>query len=199
MNGRTPPLTLILLGLAAGAIAWAIESWLVASGRAMFVAPLTMPVTLVLVAVVLLVLAWPIRVYTRGLRRRGRAEGDEARAAADADARRNAGDRAPREPLRDERAPKRVDPLAAVRVLALAKASSLSASVLGGGAAAVLVFVLTRPVIGEPLLGPGIAGVVGPSVLLAAGLLAESWCVLPPDDREGAASAAAPPRPLLES
>lgn len=193
MTRRTSPLTLILLAFAAGVLAWVAESWLVGSGRALFVAPLTMPITLVLVAIVLLVLAWPIRAYTRDLRRRRDAlEGREDASARDADAGTGGDGRAPR-----GRSSKRVDPLLAVRVLAFAKASSLAAAVIGGAAVAILAFVVTRPVIGEPLLLPAIAGVAGPVVLLVAGLIAESWCVLPPDGREGQRAASAPSRPLL--
>lgn len=215
MNQRTKPVTLILLAIVGAAIAWVLEIWIVGSGWPMFVPPLTMPITLAVVAVVLLVLAWPVRAYTRALRRQRDARDERRKRAGDddefagsgaggagagsSDGTRGVGDQrrgnGPDARV-DEAAPKRVDPVYAVRVLAFAKASSLAGSVLAGGSAGVLVFVLTRPVIAQGLLPESIAGVVGAVVLLVAGLVAESWCLLPPDSRD-ARHAAAPSRPVL--
>lgn len=220
MNQRTKPITLILLAIVAAAIAWMLESWFVSNGMPMFVAPITMPITLVVVAIALIALAWPVRKYTRWLTRaRDRQrEARRARGVGDPDASGHRGDpdrdpvddRDRRDPSRDrdgrggrdgrdrdlDEPPKRVDPVFAIRVLAFAKASSLAGSVIGGAAVSVVVFVLTRPVIAEALLPLSIAGLVGAAVLLVAGLIAESWCVLPPDDRD-AQRANAPSRPLM--
>lgn len=76
-----------------------------------------------------------------------------------------------------------VDPFYATRVVLLAKASSLAGALLGGAASAVLIFVLTRPVL--PAVGSvssTIAAVVCAVVLLVAGLIAEKMCTLPPED-----------------
>lgn len=214
MTGRTRPATLILLALVAGVVAWMGESWLVSTGRPMFVAPWTMPITLVLVAVILLVLAWPVRAYTRRVRQQlererdrdarsaadgGRGadlrdrpvpsrggDGDGASGSGDGDARRGRGG--------GDRSAPRVDPLAAVRVLAFAKASSLAGSVIAGACAAVVAFVVTRPVISDALLPLALAGLAGAVVLVVAGLLAESWCTLPPG---GGRADTVPSRPLL--
>lgn len=224
MTQRTNPITLILLALVAAGVAWMLESWLVTSSQPMFVPPITMPITLALVAVVLLVLAWPVRTYTRGLRRR-REQLRDARArhplddpdapgrdGADSDGgRRGDGDSDDRagsngrgradsrdstDPDHDLHRPKRVDPVHAVRVLAFAKASAMAGAVIAGAMVAVIAFVLTRPVISDTLFPLALAGFGGAVVLLVAGLVAESWCVLPPDEPD-AHRLAAPAHPLL--
>lgn len=76
-----------------------------------------------------------------------------------------------------------VDPFYATRVVVLAKASSVGGALFVGGAASILAFVLTRPVV--PAVGSiavTVAAVVGAVVLLVAGLVAERMCTLPPDD-----------------
>lgn len=176
MTARTRASTLLLLAVIGGVTVWASESWLVGTGRAVLVPPLTLAATLLLIAALALALAWPIRRYTRELRRR--AEHGVGRRAAEqgdgesAEARRRSAEAASTVP--------RVPPLHAVRVLALAKACSLSGSLLGGGAAAVVLFLLTRPVLAESLLPAALAAFGAAAVLVAAGLVAESWCALPP-------------------
>ena len=76
----------------------------------------------------------------------------------------------------------RVDPFLAARVAVFAQAASLTAGVLLGAMLAVLVFVVTRPVVGEGLLWPTILGTLAAVVLLAAGLVAEQMCRIPPGD-----------------
>ena len=80
-------------------------------------------------------------------------------------------------------AKKRVDPFYATRVVVLAKASSLTGSLLAGAAIAVMIFVLTRSVL--PALGSvglTVAASVCAVLLLVAGLIAEKMCTLPPQD-----------------
>ena len=80
-------------------------------------------------------------------------------------------------------ATKRVDPFYATRVVVLAKASSLAGALLTGGMAAVTAFVLTRSVL--PAVGSialTVAALVCAALLLAAGLVAEKMCTLPPQD-----------------
>lgn len=174
---RTSPGVLALLAFIVAVSTWTLETWLVSSGRAMFTPPITLAITLVVLAIVLLVLAWPIRRYTGELGstpREGRAtDATEEEHAERSDAEQRRAEAAGR---------RRVDPQHAVRVLALAKASSLTASVLGGLAFAVVVFVVTRPVVATGSTVDALAALVGAIVLLVAGLLAESWCALPPDD-----------------
>jgi hypothetical protein len=77
----------------------------------------------------------------------------------------------------------RVDPFYATRAVVLAKASSMTGALLGGTAAAILVFLLTRSVIpSTSALAPAIATVVAAILLLAGGLIAEKMCTLPPSD-----------------
>ena len=78
-----------------------------------------------------------------------------------------------------------LNPFYAVRVAVLAKASTLVGSLLVGFALGVTVFVVARPITPSwELLGPGIAELFSSAVLLAAGLIAEFLCTLPPDDED---------------
>ncbi|MET4052011.1 hypothetical protein ABID81_001366 [Frigoribacterium sp. PvP054] len=84
----------------------------------------------------------------------------------------------------------RVDPYYATRVLLLAKASSLAGALFGGFAGGVLLFVLSRGVgLAVGSLVPTIVAVVGGAGLLAAGIVAERMCTVPPaDDERGSGS-----------
>ena len=84
----------------------------------------------------------------------------------------------------------RIDPYYATRVLLLAKASSLSGALFGGFAGGVLLFVLTRGVgVAVGSLVPAVVAVVGAAGLLAAGIVAERMCTVPPaDDDQGPGS-----------
>ena len=84
-----------------------------------------------------------------------------------------------------ERATKKIDPFWATRVLALAKACALTGALLAGIAAGMVIFLLTRPVPpGTSALVSGILVLVASLVFLAAGLVAEYFCVVPPDDHD---------------
>ncbi|WP_167042514.1 DUF3180 domain-containing protein [Salinibacterium sp. ZJ454] len=77
----------------------------------------------------------------------------------------------------------RVDPFYATRVVVLAKASSLAGALLAGGGAGILLYLLSRsvvPGVGSILMAA--ATIVGAAILLAAGLIAERMCTIPPDD-----------------
>ena len=76
-----------------------------------------------------------------------------------------------------------IDAFYAARVLALAKASSFAGSLLLGLGAGVLLYLLGRPIApsGSILINV-IAQLVSAALLIAAGLIAEWLCVLPPDD-----------------
>jgi hypothetical protein len=78
-----------------------------------------------------------------------------------------------------------VDPFYAMRVLVLAKASSLTGALLAGFAAALVVYALTRagvPV--TPAFVPDVVTVIAALALLIAGLVVESWCRIPPEDHQ---------------
>lgn len=75
-----------------------------------------------------------------------------------------------------------IDPFYATRVVVLAKASALAGGLLAGAGAGIFVYLLSRAVV--PLGSTLTAGatVVAAMVMVAAGLIAEHWCSLPPDE-----------------
>ncbi len=76
-----------------------------------------------------------------------------------------------------------VDPFYATRVVMLAKASSLSGSLLTGAAIGMVAYLFTRAVTpGASSAIPAIAGLVGAAVLVTCGLVAEAMCRIPPND-----------------
>jgi hypothetical protein len=80
-------------------------------------------------------------------------------------------------------APRPVDPFRAVRVVMLARASSIVGALVAGIAAGLLLFLVSRPV--EPSLGSTgavIAAALGALALVAAGLIAEHLCIIRKDD-----------------
>jgi polyferredoxin len=77
----------------------------------------------------------------------------------------------------------RINPFRAMRVVVLAKASSLVGALIAGWGAGVAVFFFTRPVIADTAtIWSSIIAAVGGVVLLVAGIVAERLCTLPPDD-----------------
>lgn len=77
----------------------------------------------------------------------------------------------------------RVDPFYATRVVMLAKASSLSGALLGGAGLGIVAYLLSRSVVpGVGSVTMALASTAGAIVLLAAGLIAEHMCAIPPDD-----------------
>jgi uncharacterized membrane protein len=143
---------LVLLGLGSAIAAVALQLGLAAVGLSKLVPQVTLSATLVLIAVVVVVLALPVRRATRK--------------------------RDPKEPRRP------VDPFYATRVVLIAKASAVAGALLGGAALGLVVELLIRPVSVVSSVWAGVAMLVGSILLLVAGLLAESWCALPPDDDE---------------
>jgi hypothetical protein len=78
---------------------------------------------------------------------------------------------------------RRVDPFQATRVVVLAKASSLCGALLAGTGLGLLVFLASRPVVASTdALWLAAASAAGALVLMTAGLVAELWCTIPPDD-----------------
>lgn len=75
-----------------------------------------------------------------------------------------------------------VDPFRAVRVVMLAKASSIVGAAVAGVAAGLLAFLLTRPVAPVGSMVAVIATLVAGLVLLAAALVAERLCTIRKDD-----------------
>lgn len=172
---RSNPLTLVLVALAGGVAAWAFEVWLVTSGAAAFAPSPAFGITLLVLALAVLAVAWPVRRYTAGIRAARDAE-ERARDALAESPERAAADAAGR-----DAAKRRVNPFRAVYALAFAKASSLAGSIFAGAMLGAVAFLLTRTVIGSGVPA-AVFSTVAALVLVIAGLVAESWCVLPPDE-----------------
>lgn len=79
----------------------------------------------------------------------------------------------------------RVDPFRALRIVALAKASSLCGALLLGVGLGIVLFILTRSVVPTVTsLWLAIGTAIGAAILLTAGLVAERFCTLPPGDED---------------
>lgn len=146
---RTRPTSLIGLGVLGVVVGFLGELAASGTGIAVFIPPLTLPITLVAVAIIVVAFAIPIRRSVRG------------------------------------RSSRRIDPFQATRIVVLAKACSLSGALLTGAGAGILIYILTRDVLPASnavlLTSLGTAGAV---ILLVAGLVAEFFCTLPPDDKD---------------
>lgn len=89
----------------------------------------------------------------------------------------------------------RVDPFYATRVVMLAKASSLTAALLAGGALGITVYLLGRAVLpGVGSITMAVATLVGAVLLLVGGLVAEHMCTIPPSDDDDKRDHRAEPR-----
>ena len=150
---RTRPGLLVLLALGSAVVTVAVQMGLAAVGLSKLVPQVTLSATLVLIAVVVVVLALLVRRATRA-----RSSGDAPQSA------------------------RHVDPFYATRVVLVAKASAVAGALLGGAAAGFLVELLIRPVTMAASVWAAVAMLVASVLLMIAGLLAESWCALPPDD-----------------
>lgn len=76
----------------------------------------------------------------------------------------------------------RVDPFYATRIVMLAKASAITGALGVGVGVGVLVYLLTRSVIGVGSVAQVSVTIIGAGVLLAGALIAEHMCSIPPDD-----------------
>lgn len=82
-----------------------------------------------------------------------------------------------------------LNPFYSVRVAVLAKSCTLTGALLTGAGVGIIIHLVGRPFLNWSLLGPGIAQAVGSAILLAAGLVAERMCTLPPPEDESEAEA----------
>jgi hypothetical protein len=108
----------------------------------------------VLIAVIVVALAVPIRRATRGKVRR------------------------------------RVDPFYATRVVLLAKACAAAGALLTGAAVGMIAELLVRPVSASEALWRMLAMLIASVLGLVGGLVAESLCIVPPDDDENPSTGA---------
>jgi len=146
---RTRPTPLIGLGVAGLVIGFLVELGASGAGLAVFIPPLSLPITLVAIAAIVIGFAIPIRRATHAKIRT------------------------------------RIDPFRAMRVAVLAKACSLSGALLTGSGIGVLVYLLSRSVLpASGAIWQAVAATAGAAILLAAGLVAEYLCTLPPEDDE---------------
>ncbi|MDO5635231.1 MAG: DUF3180 domain-containing protein [Micrococcus sp.] len=86
---------------------------------------------------------------------------------------------------RDRPVAARMDPVAAARVLVLAQAAGFAGALIGGWHAGVLVQVLSRSADGAPVLSSVLWMLAASLVLVAVGLLVETWCRIPPAEEGG--------------
>lgn len=154
---RTRPLHLVVLAAIGAAAGVLLQLALGAAGAAKLVPPVSLSVTLVLIAVVVVALAFPVRRATRS------SEGGP------------------------------VDPFYATRVVLIAKASALAGALLAGGGLGILLEMLGRPAFGAGPVWGAVAMLVAAIALLVAGLVAESFCMIPPEDDDPAAGAGTGP------
>jgi hypothetical protein len=144
---RTRPTPLIGLGVAGLVIGFLVELGAAGAGLAVFIPPLSLPITLVAIAAIVIGFAIPIRRATHAKTRT------------------------------------RIDPFRAMRVAVLAKACSLSGALLTGSGIGVLAYLLSRSVLpASGSIWQAAAATLGAAILLAAGLVAEYLCTLPPED-----------------
>jgi hypothetical protein len=80
---------------------------------------------------------------------------------------------------------RRIDPIAAVTIVQLAKASATGGAIMFGATAGFLAFVTSRPVVIDAIVPSNIGGVVAALLLVILALVAEWLCVLPPHDPDG--------------
>ena len=146
---RTHPATLVIVGLIGTVVGLLTDVALASSGNAPVVPPVTLSITLLVIAVIVVVLAWPVRRAVRGT----------ARA--------------------------HIDPFRAARTAVLAKACAVMGALLTGLPLGLLLFMVTRTVLGDAAnFILTVSALLGGALLLTAGLLAEWFCTLPPDDPE---------------
>lgn len=154
---RTSAALLFGLAVIGAVVGWLLQVGLAAGGAPTFVPPLTSYAVLFVIAVLVLLLGWPVRRSVRGDRHH----------RGDTGAGRH-----------------RVDPFYAMRVLMLAKASSITGGLgLGFGLALAAYAVSRVGSIATPAFWPSALLGLGALVLMVAGLIAESWCRIPPEDQ----------------
>ncbi|MEY4367617.1 MAG: hypothetical protein RLZ28_1032 [Actinomycetota bacterium] len=148
-------LTLIAVAAVTGFAALTATDFLVKKGQEIFVAPVSLIITLPGIAILLVVIAWPVVRYRRDLALAKKAE--------------------------TVKPVKRVNPFYAVRVLLLAKASAITAAAILGWQVGFLIFLYSRPIVVTDASTKTFATALGSIFLLVIALAIERFCRLPND------------------
>ena len=142
---------LLLTSLPTTVAAFFAATFMVSRGFAVPVSPINLLITLIAISLVLLGLSIPIWRYRSGLKQTSTQR------------------------------PKRVDPFYAVRVLLLAKASSLAGMLFASWHLGVVLFQLSGAVVVQDLVLRNAFGFVSSALLIAAAFITEQICRLPQD------------------
>lgn len=151
----TKILNLIVATAVAAISTYLLIRFAVGAGFKVPVSGLNLILTLPIIGAIVLILAIPIIRYRRSLR-------DLAKAPV--------GSASPR--------PKRVDPFYAVRVLLLAKATTIAGSLFAGWHLGAVAVQGSQPVIADSIW-MNVAGLVGSVLMAIAGLITERICKIP--------------------
>ncbi|NBT48203.1 MAG: DUF3180 domain-containing protein [Actinobacteria bacterium] len=150
-------LSLIIWFVLAGLLGFFYSEWAVANGFHVPVSPLSLAISVFVVAVILGFLALPIYRYKNALRKIREAKTTTLQK------------------------PIPVDPFYAVRVLLLAKASALTSAIFIGWHAGVILNLLSAPVLAGDALRPNLLTLGVSVVLLIMAFIVQSICKLPND------------------
>ena len=151
--------TLISAAIATGILAFGFCAWMVRAGAAIPVSTTQLLLMLPTVAAILVILALPIFRYRAAIKAALENPKDAKLAAAI----------------------KRVDGFYALRVAMLSKAVSVTGSMFVGWHVGVLISVVSAPQWTAGSLWRCIFGLLGGGVMIAAGLIVERSCKIPPD------------------
>lgn len=142
---------LLFVSLPTTLAAFFVASLMVGRGLQVPVSPANLLITLAAIAAVLLALSIPIWRYRSALKQKS------------------------------SQRPKRVDPFYAVRVLLLAKASSLAGVLFASWHLGVVIFQLSGAVVVQGLILQNALGFIASAMLITAALITEQICRLPSD------------------
>ncbi|MDE2409419.1 MAG: DUF3180 family protein [Actinomycetales bacterium] len=172
----TSPILLIASGVVATAAGAFYGTFQVSHGHPLPVSHPSSLLTMPVIALILVLLALPIFRYRKALLELAKAGTDAAGAA-------RAG---VRPPVR----PKRLDPFYAVRVLLLAKSTSVASAVIAGFQLGLVLLQLATPVIAVSIW-LNVLGVIGAVLSLVVALLVERACKIPDGGADSAATGGA--------
>lgn len=82
---------------------------------------------------------------------------------------------------------KDIDPLLAARTVALAKTVIVIAGFMAGFGIGLVLYLVARPEIATGYVMQNLIAAIAAGIALSAGIIAEQWCKLPPEDPKDAA------------